>query len=128
MIFDGKRGYLSGDLSQPNGTVLAMTKGPMKGRNWFSVDNPMYSIVMSAGATGTVALQGTTNVALQDANSPGVAVEKDMLPPQGATWTAIQAATAVSASGTFTTEYEFLQLVIVATGTGFVQTAWVRWS
>jgi hypothetical protein len=128
MIFDGKNGYLSGDLSQPDGTVLAMTKGPIKGRNFYSSHNPTYSIVITAGATGTVALQGTNDIALKDGNDPGVSIEKDILPTEGATWTDIQAATAVSASGSVAAEYEFLRLIIVASGTGIVQTAWVRWS
>jgi hypothetical protein len=119
MIYDGRNGYVSGDLSQPNNTVLAMTKGPVKGRNFYSSHNPAYSISMSNGATGTVSLQGTNDIALR---------ETEFLPTENASWTDIQAATSTSVTGTFATEYEFLRIKIVATGTGFVTQAWVRWS
>ena len=130
MIYDGVRGYLSGDLSQATGTVLAMTKGPIKGRNWMATTvNPAYSITMTTGTTGTVKLQGTNDYALKSASGQELnAVEKDILPTEGATWTDIQAATAVSASGTFSLEYAFLRLVVAASGTGYVLNAWVRWN
>lgn len=131
MIHDGRRGYVSGDLSQANNTVLAMTKGPIKGRNWnYTSTNPSYSITISAGATGTVKLQGTNDVAYRsDSGGELTPIENDLLPTDAASWADLSgAATAVSVTGTITVEYQFLRLIIIATGTGFVNNAWVRWA
>lgn len=129
MIYDGINGYLSGKLDQGADVVLAMTKGPRKGRNWNTPTvNPTYNITMSTGATGTVKLQGTNDVAIRSAHDDRRMIETDLLPKENASWTDIQAATSISASGNFSTEYEFLRLVIGTTGTGYVTNAWVRWS
>lgn len=129
MIYDGVYGYLSGKLDQGAGVVLAMTKGPKKGRNWNATTvNPTFSISMSAGATGTVKLQGTNDVAIRSAHDDRRRVETDLLPTENATWTDIQAATSTSVSGSISAEYEFLRLVIGTAGTGYVTNAWVRWS
>jgi hypothetical protein len=131
MIYNGRKGYVDGSLNQATGTVLAMTKGPIKGRNWnYTSTNPSYSITITAGATGTVALQGTNDVAIQDASNENNPIEMDLLPTQGATWTDIQAATSTSATGSITVEYQFLRLVIGTQGgaNDYVTQAWVRWA
>lgn len=129
MIYDGIHGYLSGDLNVPVDTVLAVTKGPITGRNWFNFDiDPTYSISITAAAGGAVALQGTNDVALQDGDAPGVSIQKDILPTEAATWTDIQASTSTSATGTFNTSYEYLRLIVTTQGTGFVTQAWVKWN
>jgi hypothetical protein len=129
MIFSGKTGYVSGNLNQAVNTVLAMTAGPVKGRNWYSVDNPQYQIVFeSIAATGVVQLQGTNTVALGFGQPSPNPVEVDILPTEGASWTMIATATApTSISGTFSTEYEYLRLIISTQGTGYVLNAWTRW-
>lgn len=128
MIYDGVNGYLSGKLNQGAGVVLAMTKGPKKGRNWFATTvNPTYSITISAGAAGTVKLQGTSDVSIRS-DADGRRVETDLLPTENASWTDIQTATSTSVTGSFSAEYEFLRLVIGTAGSGYVMNAWVRWS
>lgn len=133
MIYNGLRGYLRGDLDQPSGTVLAMTKGPIKGRNWmsppFAAANPTFSITITAAAGGKVALQGTNDVVIRsDSGSELNPIEMDLLPTDTATWTDIQAATSSSVTGSFSTEYQFLRLIIDTQGTGTVMQAWVRWT
>lgn len=112
----------------PAGTVLSMQVGPKRGRNWYdTVNSPEYSI-MQSGA-GTVALQGTNDVALRAVRADELnPVERAFLPKDGATWTDIQAATGTDASGTFEVAYEFIRLVVVTPGGGTVTQAWVRWN
>ncbi len=117
-------GYVSGNLDQPVNTVLASMKGPIKGRNWFSTSNPAYSITISAGAVGAVALEGTNDSAVR----VGGNCEVDDLPTDGATWTAIQASTSTSQNGSLTVEYKFLRLVVKTRGAGNVTQAWAKWS
>jgi hypothetical protein len=110
-------------------TVLSMIKGPKRGRNWFdTVNDPSYQIVQTGN--GTIALQGTNNVASRavhaDERNP---VEFEILPIDGATWTDIVPATSASVSGTWSVQYEFIRLMVVTpdTGTGTVK-ALVRWN
>lgn len=129
MIFDGRNGYVKGDMDQAADTVLAMIRGPVAMSNWHNTTNdPTYAIVITAGAAGTVALQGTNDVVYSSNDDSRNSVSKDFNPPFDAVWTDIQAATAVSVSGTFSTEYRFLRLVIVDQGVGTVLTAWVNWN
>jgi hypothetical protein len=132
MIYNGKKGYISGDLNQPIGTVLAMTKGPIKGRNWnYTATNPTYSITITSGSTGKVKLQGTNDVVIRD-NTGGELnpIDTDLLPSDNATWTDIQIATSISVSSSFSTEYQFLRLIIDTQGVDgdYVTQAWVRWT
>lgn len=129
MIYDGRNGYLKGNLDRAIGTIVAMTKGPVKEKNWHNTTiNPAFSITITAGASGAVALQGTNDVVYrQNADSPGI-VGGDILPKDNATWTDIQAATSTSQTGTFVVSYEFIRLVITTSGTGTVTNAWVRWN
>lgn len=111
----------------PAGTVLKMMKGPKRGRNWYdTVNNPAFFITQTTG--GTVALQGTNDIARMSDRGDANGVGNDFLPKDDATWTDIQAATGANASGTFTVAYEFLRLVVVVQGTGVVTEAWVRWN
>ncbi len=125
MIYNGRTGYVSGNLNQSANTILAMTAGPVKGRNWYSVDNPAYQIVfVGSAATAVVKLQGTNTVAFDGVNL----TEMDILPTQGASWSDIVVATApTSVTGTFSTEYEYLRLIITTQGTGYILNAWTRW-
>lgn len=128
MIYDGIHGYLTGLLDQPVNTLLAITKGPIKGRNWhFTSINPSYSITITAGASGAVKLQGTNDVAIRDGNAELVPIETDLLPTDAASWADI-ATTGVSTTGSITVEYQFLRLIVSTQGTGYVKQAWVRWS
>jgi hypothetical protein len=129
MIYDGINGYVKGSLDLPSDSELAMTKGPIKGRNWmYTATNPTYSITITAGATGTVKLQGTNDVAIREDSNSNNPVATDLLPSTGASWSDIQAATNTSVSGSFATEYQFLRLVVGTQGTGTVTQAWVRWT
>lgn len=103
-----------------------MTAGPIKGRNWHTpFTNPQYQIILAAAGTGAVKLQGTNTVALDGQNL----TEMDILPTQGASWSDIDTATeTTSVTGTFSTEYEYLRLIVSTQGTGMVVTSWVRWS
>lgn len=112
---------------QPAGTVIGVQKGPVQARNWFSTTiDPAYSVVQSGG-TGVVALEGTNDVALRNANGDYTNWTSDLLPTENAVWTEI-AANSASFSGTFNTEYQFLRLRIKTQGTGTVNSAWVRWN
>ena len=117
-------GYVSGNLDQPVNTVLASMKGPIKGRNWFSTNNPAFSITISPGAAGAVALEGTNDSAIRQGGS----CEMDDLPTDGATWTPIQGSTSTSQAGSFTVEYKFLRLVVKTRGAGNVTQAFAKWS
>jgi hypothetical protein len=129
MIFDGRRGYVKGNLNLPNGTILAMIKGPIALKNYFNTaTQPQYSITVTPGATGTVALQGTNDVAYQSNDDSRVTVSADLLPAPGAVWTDIAAAGSVTVSGSVATAYNFLRLIIVASGTGIVTNAWISWN
>jgi hypothetical protein len=127
MIFDGIRGYIKGSLDLPAGTVLAITKGPIKGKNWHNNNfNPTYEITITPSATGTVTLEGTNDVVFASSDDSGVSA--DFLPPENATWDTLQAATSTTVSGTITTSYWFLRLRIVTQGDGTVINAWVYWN
>lgn len=132
MIYDGIRGYISGDMNQAADTVLIITKGPIKGRNWnYAGTDPSYGIVITAAATGTVILEGTNDVAIRDDTGGELnPIEKDLLPTEGASWDTIHAATGVSVTGTFSTEYQFLRLRIATQGSAgdYVTRAFVRWA
>lgn len=128
MIYDGINGYLKGNMNQAVGTILAQTKGPVTGVNWFSTNDPAYSItIIPSGATGAVELQGTNDVVLRENGNDLNPIGMDLLPSTTASWTTI-ATTSSTTSGTFSVGYEFLQLIISTEGTGTVLHAWVRWS
>jgi hypothetical protein len=128
MIYDGRNGYVKGTLNQPVDTVLAIIKGPVLNKNWYSGNDPTYSITITSGASGAVALEGTNDVAYQSNGADPVTVSADFLPANGATWTAIHASTSTSVSGTVSAGYEFIRLIIKTQGTGIVTQAWVRWN
>lgn len=128
MIYDGRNGYIKGDLNQVAGTELAMTKGPVKDRNWYSSTDPVYSISIASGAVGSVKLQGTNDTSVREDSNSNNPVATDLLPSSGAVWIDIQAATSTSVTGSFSTEYQFLRLVVGVQGTGTVTQAWVRWN
>jgi len=127
MIYDGINGYTKGSLNHPANTILAITKGPIAGRNWHNSSfDPTYSITITAGAGGAVTLEGPNDVVFASSDDSRIAY--DFLPPEGASWTTLQAATSTSASGTITTSYWFLRLRITTQGTGTVLNAWVFWN
>lgn len=129
MIFNGFTGFISGSLNVPAGTVLRQIRGPVAGWNYFNTTTePFYQINITPGATGTVALQGTNDIAYTSDDGAMVTVQADLLPTDGATWTNIQAATSVSASGMFSTSYQFLQLIVVSQGSGTIINAFVQWN
>jgi len=130
MIYNGLHGYIRGDLNQPADTVLVMTKGPIKGRNWnYAATNPTYSITITSGASGKVILEGTNDVAIRsDSGGELNPIEMDLLPTDNASWASLQAATSSSVSGSISAEYQFLRLRIDTQGTGTVMQAWVRWA
>ena len=129
MIYNGKNGgYVSGNLNQPVNTVLASMKGPIQGRNWYATSiNPAYNITITSGATGAVKLQGTNDVAVRQ-GFDDCSVATDLLPTDNASWSDIQGATSTTVSGTFSTAYQFLLLIISTQGTGYVTRAWVKWN
>jgi hypothetical protein len=125
MIFDGVNGYTKGSLDRPVNTVLAITKGPVAGRNWHNSSfDPTYSITITSGATGAVTLEGTNDVVFATADD----ATHDFLPPDNASWTTLQAPTTASASGTISTSYWFIRLRVTTQGTGTVLNAWVLWN
>jgi hypothetical protein len=129
MIYDGFRGYTKGSLNQAVNTVLALTKGPLAGKNWMNSGvNPAYSITITAGATGAVKLQGTNDVAYGSSDDSLNPVSMDFGPKFNASWSDIQTATSSSVTGTFATSYAFLRLIISTQGTGTVRQAWVSWN
>jgi hypothetical protein len=129
MIFDGVNGYVKGSLNVPVDTVLAMIKGPIKGKNWYNTSfDPTYAITISSGAAGAVALEGTNDVVYASNDDSRVTVSADILPAPNASWTTIQAGTSTSASGTITTSYWFLRLRVSTQGAGTVTNAWVSWN
>lgn len=127
MIFDGINGYTKGSLNHPVNTILAITKGPIAGRNWFNSSfDPTYAITITPGASGAVTLEGTNDVVFASSDDSRVAY--DFLPPESASWATIQAPTSASASGTISTSYWFLRLRITTQGDGTVLNAWVYWN
>lgn len=129
MIYDGRRGYLRGNLDEPDGTVLAMTVGPIEGRNWHNTTvDPVYSITITAGASGKLSLQGTNDVAYRSNTDDRVTVSANILPADDATWADIVDGTDSSVDGTISTSYEFLRVIVKTSGTGICTQAWVRWS
>ncbi len=129
MIFDGINGYVKGDLDQAVGTILAMIKGPIKGKNWNNTSfDPTYAITITGGAMGAVALEGTNDVVYASNDDSRVTISADLLPAPGASWTAIHSGTTSSVSGTITTSYWFLRLRVSTQGAGTVTNAWVNWN
>ncbi len=129
MIFDGRNGFVKGNMDVPVDTILAMIKGPIKNKNWFNSSfDPAYSITITSGATGTVTLEGTNDVVYASNDDSRVTVSADLLPAYDATWDTLQADTSTSASGTITTSYWFLRLRVSTQGDGIVTNAWVNWN
>lgn len=107
-------------------TVLGMIKGPKRGRNWFdTVNDPSY-IITQTGA-GTIALQGTNDVASRAVRDEPHPVEFEIMPTDAATWTDIVAASSASVNGSWSVAYEFIRLMVVTPGVGTVK-ALVRWN
>src|ERR1051326_1953966 len=128
MIYNGRSGYVSGNLNQPVNTVLASMRGPVQGRNWYATTiNPTYSIIISSGAGGAVKLQGTNDVAVRQ-GFDDCSVALDTLPTDGASWTDIQGATSTTVSGSVSASYQFLRLIITTQGTGYINRALVKWN
>lgn len=129
MIYNGRTGWIRGDLNQPVDTVLVVTKGPIKGRNWNNTNfNPTYSISISSGATGQVTLEGTNDIVYASNDDSPNTVSADLLPATDASWSTIHAATSTSVTGSFSTSYWYLRLRITAQGDGVVTNAWVYWN
>lgn len=129
MIFDGRNGYVKGDMNVAVGTILAMIKGPILGKNWNNPNfNPAYAITITTGAAGAVSLQGTNDVVYSSNDDSRVTVSADLNPSYTATWDTLAGPTSVSASGTFAVSYFFLRLVVTTQGAGTVTNAWVTWS
>lgn len=128
MIYDGRRGYLTGDLNQATGTLLAITKGPIKGRNWnYTSTNPSYSVTVVG--TGAVKLQGINSVDIHDSTGGElVPIDMDLLPTEGASWTDLATVSAGTTTGSIVAEYQFLRLIVSTQGTGVCTQAWVRWT
>ena len=129
MIYDGLNGYVKGSMDVPNDTVLAMIKGPIKGKNWHNSSfDPAYAITITSGATGEVTLEGTNDVVYASNDDSRVTISADILPASDASWSTIQADTSTSASGTISTSYWFLRLRVATQGDGTVTSAWVDWN
>lgn len=128
MIYNGRTGYINGSLNQVPPYLLAMTKGPIKGRNWnFAATNPSFSVTVIG--TGAVKLQGTNDVAIRsDTGGELNPIEMDLLPTEGASWADLATVSAGTTTGSITVEYQFLRLIVSTQGTGTVLQAWVRWS
>lgn len=128
MIFDGINGYVKGSMNVAPGTILAMIRGPIKGKNWNNANfDPTYAITISPGATGVVSFEGTNDIVYASNDDSRVTVSADLLPASSATWTPIDGGS-VSTGGTIATSYWFLRLVVATQGDGTVLNAWVSWS
>jgi hypothetical protein len=129
MIYNGRTGWVRGDLNQPVDTILAMTKGPIKGKNWFNTNfDPTYSITITSGASGAVVLEGTNDITFASNDDSPNTVSADLLPAQDATWDTIAGPTSSDTDGTITTSYWYLRLRITTQGDGVVTNAWVYWN
>jgi hypothetical protein len=111
--------------NQPAGTILLQIRGPLTGRNWFTLTiNPVYRARQIG--TGTIALQGTNDVIWADTSSLNP-VSRDMLPPDNASWTNLASGNG-ALDGNFNTSYLFLQWVITVQGTGGISDLSVNWN